>query len=71
MRPLVRRGLDRSYVDRTEEIPLLRGRIDFGESAKRQSLWRARMVCTFDELSADVLHNRILRSTLDGSSPPV
>lgn len=65
VRQLVRLGLDRAYVDRTEEIPLLRGRIDFGESTKRQSQWRARMVCTFDELSHDVLHNRILRATLD------
>lgn len=65
VRQLVRRGLDRTYVDRTEEIPLLRGRIDFGESTKRQSQWRARMVCTFDELSHDALHNRILRATLD------
>lgn len=65
VRQLVRRGLDRTYVDHTEEIPLLRGRIDFGESTKRQSQWRARMVCTFDELSHDALHNRILRATLD------
>ncbi len=65
VRKLVHRGLDRAYLDQTEEIPLLRGRIDFGESTKRQSQWRARMVCTFDELSQDVLHNRILRATLD------
>ncbi|HEV7405969.1 MAG TPA: hypothetical protein VGO11_23690 [Chthoniobacteraceae bacterium] len=65
MRQLVARGLDRAYVDRTEETALLRGRIDFGESNKRRSQWRARMVCTFDELSQDVLHNRILRTTLD------
>lgn len=65
VRRLVRRGLDRSYVECTDEVSLLRGRIDFGESTKRQSQWRARMVCTFDELSADVLHNRILRATLD------
>lgn len=62
---LARRGLDRAYVEHTEEIAVLRGRLDFAESTKRQSHLRARVVCRFEELSHDVLHNRLLRSTLD------
>jgi 5-methylcytosine-specific restriction enzyme subunit McrC len=61
---LVRRGLDRSYVPFEEETPRIRGRIDFSASEKIQSRTRGKLVCIYDELSPDVLHNRIIKSTL-------
>ena len=61
---LVRRGLDRSYVPFEEETPRIRGRIDFSASEKIQSRTRGKLVCIYDELSPDVLHNRIVKSTL-------
>ncbi len=61
---LLRRGLDRSYVPFEEETPRIRGRIDFSASEKAQSRTRGKLVCVFDELSPDVLHNQILKATL-------
>lgn len=61
---LVRRGLDRSYVPFEEETSRIRGRIDFSASEKIQSRTRGKLVCIYDELSADVLHNRIVKATL-------
>jgi len=61
---LVRRGLDRSYVPFDEETSRIRGRIDFSASEKVQSRTRGKLVCIFDELSPDVLHNRIVKATL-------
>ena len=61
---LVRRGLDRSYVPFEEETPRIRGRIDFSASEKIQSRTRGKLVCIYDELSPDVLHNRIVKATL-------
>lgn len=61
---LVRRGLDRSYVPFEEETPRIRGRIDFSASEKNQTRTRGKLVCIYDELSADVLHNRIVKSSL-------
>ena len=61
---LVRRGLDRSYVPFEEETPRIRGRIDFSASEKIQSRTRGKLVCIYDELSPDVLHNRLVKATL-------
>lgn len=61
---LLRRGLDRGYRSMSEDTARLRGRIDFGVSLKRMLPPRARAHCRFDELDHDVLHNRILKTTL-------
>lgn len=61
-RHVLRRGLDRGYVEHTEATARLRGRVDFARSAVL--LPQARALCTFDELTPDVLSNRILRTTL-------
>jgi 5-methylcytosine-specific restriction enzyme subunit McrC len=63
-RRVLRQGLDRGYVARSEDTARLRGRINFSASAKRALLPQAKAHCTFDELSRNVLHNQILRSTL-------
>jgi len=61
---LVRRGFDRGYLVDVEETPRLRGKLNLNESLGRLSWQRGNMVCEFDELSHNVLHNRILKSTL-------
>ena len=61
---LVRRGLDRTYVPFEEETPRIRGRIDFSASEKYQTRTRGKLICIYDELSPDVLHNRIVKATL-------
>jgi 5-methylcytosine-specific restriction enzyme subunit McrC len=61
---LRRPGLDRNYLETCGEIALIRGKPDFSESNKRLSRLRSRMVCRFEELNPDILHNRILKSTL-------
>jgi len=61
---LLRGGLDRSYLSVEEETPRIRGRIDFSASEKNQTRSRGKLVCTYDELSPDVLHNRIVKATL-------
>ena len=61
---LLKRGLDRAYTAIQEEIPGVRGRLDIATSLKRAAFPRARAWCSFDELTADALHNRIVRATL-------
>jgi len=61
---LLRRGLDRNYLPRREAIPGIRGKFDVSATVKGNLLPRARAACEFDELSHDVLHNRILKATL-------
>jgi 5-methylcytosine-specific restriction enzyme subunit McrC len=62
---LLRQGIDRIYIARTEDSQNPRGKIDIADSLKRGLLLRNTIACVVDELSHDVLHNRIIRTTLD------
>jgi len=61
---LIRRGLDRSYKDISEEIPGVRGRIDIGQTIKRNGFANLKLTCNFEELRHSVLHNQIIKTTL-------
>jgi 5-methylcytosine-specific restriction enzyme subunit McrC len=61
---LLRRGLDRGYREVQEDLPGIRGKLAISEMASRALKARGRAACVFEELSHDVTHNRILRSTL-------
>ena len=63
---LFRRGIDRGYVERREDLAGIRGKLAVSETAKRALRARARVACDFEELSVDILPNRILRSSLHG-----
>lgn len=62
---LLRRGIDQGYREFTIEIPGVRGKLEVSATAKRALRSRGRTVCSVEEFTPDVLHNRILRSTLD------
>ena len=61
---LIRRGIDRGYREVREDLAGIRGKIAVGETAKRALRARGQVTCDYEELSHNVLHNRILRSTL-------
>lgn len=62
---LLRRGIDRGYVERREDLAGIRGKLAVSETAKRALRARSRVACDFEELSVDILPNRILRSSLN------
>ena len=64
MSSLIRRGLDREYLDLYEESRSLRGKINFNATISKNLLQNAKIGCTFDELSHNVLHNQIIKSTI-------
>ena len=59
----LKRGLGREYVDKTEALSSLRGKIEVTESVKTRSVLRRQMVCSYDEISVDTTMNRILKAT--------
>lgn len=61
---LLRRGLDQGYRGLTEEVSRVRGRIDINATVRGLTWLNARVVCQFDNLHPDILHNQILRSTI-------
>ena len=61
----IKQGLGRSYIEQTESLGCLRGKIDITESIKQQTTIRHQMVCSFDEFSVDSYMNQILKSTME------
>lgn len=57
-------GLDQEYMPTSEDTQRPQGKIDFQRSIRRGLLPQGKVHCQYDELSQDVLHNRILKSTL-------
>lgn len=61
---VLKRGLARDYVPEQELTGRLRGKLMLSESIRQRTLPTARAWCAFDELSHDVLVNRLLKSAL-------
>jgi 5-methylcytosine-specific restriction enzyme subunit McrC len=61
---LLKRGFDRGYVRHSEETRRIRGRVSLAITIKRNLLKKGVVQCEYDELSYNVLHNRILKSTI-------
>ena len=62
---LLRLGIDRGYRETAEDLRGIRGKLAISEMATRALRARGRAACIFEELSHDVIHNRILRSSLE------
>ncbi len=63
---LFRRGIDRGYVERREDLTGIRGKLAVSETAKRALRLHGRAACDFEELSVNILPNQILRTSLHG-----
>ncbi len=61
---LVRRGLDRGYRTESQQISGVRGQIEFGRSINEMLFPQGKARCRVDELTHDVLHNRLVKSTM-------
>jgi 5-methylcytosine-specific restriction enzyme subunit McrC len=64
VRHLLRKGLDRGYVARSEVRSRITGKVGFSESIRRMLLPNAQAYCSFDEFSHNILHNRIIKATV-------
>jgi 5-methylcytosine-specific restriction enzyme subunit McrC len=62
---LLKKGIDRGYVVHSEDSLVLRGKFGLQETVKRSLLSRGRVHCEYDDLSYDVLHNQIVKATID------
>lgn len=64
VRRQIRRGIGKEYIQKTETLPVLRGKIDVSETIKTMSIQRRRLVCTYDEFSVNFSMNQIIKSTM-------
>lgn len=61
---LRKRGLEMSYVGFEDATPSPRGRMLLGPSIRLLAAGGGRLFCAFDEMSPDILTNRILKTTI-------
>lgn len=64
-RKQIRRGLLGDYVDLSEPLRTVRGRINFGRTVSDLLLYKGELHCDYQEYSLNVPRNQIVVSTLD------
>ena len=62
---LIRSGFHRSYIEQTEELSTIRGKILVHQSISQNSLQRKHLICLHDEYSTDDIFNQIIKYTIE------
>ncbi len=60
----LKRGLGREYIENTESLSSLRGRIEISESIKTQSTIKRQLICSYDDFSENSYMNWIIKTTM-------
>ena len=61
----LKRGLGREYLEKTEALSSLRGRIEISESIKTRSVLKKQLICSYDDFSVNSYMNRIIKTTIE------
>lgn len=60
----LKQGLYRTYINKVEDLSVVRGRIDMPGTIRNRLNRRMKITCDYDELSENNLFNQILKSTV-------
>lgn len=60
----LKQGLYREYINRQEELSVLRGKINMSGTIKNQLVHKHVLTCDFDDLSENNLFNQIIKTTV-------
>ncbi|QIZ07617.1 5-methylcytosine-specific restriction endonuclease system specificity protein McrC [Priestia megaterium] len=61
---LIKRGLNRYYIEENEALSTLKGKIKIGDSLRKQTIQQGRMICQYNEFSSNIRLNQIVKSTI-------
>ena len=61
---LLKRGIDRQYLTENEVYQGIKGKVNIADSLRKNLFSKGLSICEFDELSANILPNQILKTTL-------
>ena len=61
----LKKGLDQGYVENTEFLQQLRGRVNFTDSLQAISKNNLALVCNYEVFNCDVVQNQIVKSTIE------
>lgn len=62
---LIRRGFDRKYLCVNDDLEVIRGKVNFNDTFKRRLLQKGKLSCDYDDLSYNILHNQIIKTTIN------
>ena len=62
---LLKQGLDKYYLEHTESVLGIKGKLHLSETLKQNVLPLKRTVCIYDEFDYNVLHNQILKTIIN------
>lgn len=60
----IKQGLYRSYINKKETLPLLRGKIDINGTIRNRIQHKTLISCEFDELSENNILNQVIKTTI-------
>lgn len=60
----VRQGLPRRYIAHEDDLPALRGRLDVTRQFSTLAAQPQKLACRYDELSADIPLNQVMKATI-------
>ena len=60
----IKRGLGREYIEETDSISSIHGKINISDSIKTNALFRKKLICTYDDFSVNSIKNQIIKSTV-------
>lgn len=63
-RLLLKRGIERTYIETVEEYAGIKGKLLVELSVKRNLFAQKKTICCFDEFSSDILINQIILTTI-------
>ncbi len=61
----IKRGLGKAYIEQSESLSSLRGKINITESMKTLTWMKKQMVCEYDDFSVNSYLNQIIKSTVE------
>ena len=61
---ILKRGLDKQYIEITDPVVVLKGKLELNDTLRTNSLLRNQVVCTYDNLTEDSYLNRILKTAM-------
>lgn len=61
---VIKKGLEKGYIQREETLRYVHGRIDMDHTHRHGLIRKGQVRCRFDDLTYDILQNRIIKSTI-------
>ena len=61
---LIKRGLNKAYIEEKDSLNCLCGKIDISESIKRQTMIKQQLVCSYDDFTINSYFNQIIKTTI-------